>query len=139
AHAALDARITTIQRAGLGDIAVAILPTIGDYSANQVSVEIYRTWRVGSVANVGSAHRNVGVLILIVPKELAPNHRGACWINTGTGTEGIITDATAGAICRDSIVPHLRDKDYAGAVGAGIAAVESKLRGDSALANPKTT
>jgi uncharacterized protein len=139
AHAALDARITTIQRAGLGDIAVAILPTIGDYSANQVSVEIYRTWRVGSVAAVGSAHRNVGVLLLIVPKEFAPNHRGECWINTGTGAEGIITDATAGTICRDSIIPHLKYKDYAGAVGAGIAALESKLRGDAALANPKTT
>lgn len=136
AHASLDARITAIQRAGLGDIAVAILPTIGDYSANQVAVEIYRTWRVGSMANIGSAHRDVGVLLLIVPKELAPNHRGECWINTGTGAEGIITDASAAAICRDSIIPHLRNKDYAGAVGAGIGALESKLRGDAGLANP---
>ena len=136
AHASLDARITAIQRAGLGDIAVAILPSIGDYSPNQVAVEIYRTWRVGSMANIGSAHRDVGVLILIVPKELAPNHRGECWINTGTGAEGIITDASAAAICRDSIIPHLRNKDYAGAVGAGIGALESKLRGDAGLANP---
>lgn len=136
AHASLDARITAVQRAGLGDIAVAILPSIGDYSPNQVAVEIYRTWRVGSMANIGSAHRNVGLLILIVPKELAPNHRGECWINTGTGAEGIITDATAGTICRDSIIPHLKNKDYAGAVGAGIGALEATLRGDVALANP---
>jgi uncharacterized protein len=135
AHASLDARITGIQRAGLGDVAVAILPTIGDYSPNQVSVEIYRTWRVGSMANIGSAHRDVGVLILIVPKELAPNHRGECWINTGTGAEGIITDATAGTICRDSIIPHLRNKDYSGGLAAGITAVESKLRGDAGLAS----
>lgn len=136
AHASLDARITAIQRAGHGDIAVAILPTIGDYSPNQVSVEIYRTWRVGSMANIGSAHRNVGVLILIVPKELAPSHRGECWINTGTGAEGIITDATAGTICRDSIIPHLRNKDYAGGIAAGIGALESRLRGDAGLASP---
>ena len=136
AHASLDARITSLQRAGLGDIAVAILPTIGEYSPNQVAVEIYRTWHVGSMANIGSAHRDVGVLILIVPKELAPNHRGECWINTGSGAEGIITDATAGTICRDSIIPHLRNRDYAGAIGAGIGALESKLRGDSGLANP---
>src|SRR4051812_40583301 len=135
AHAALDARISAIQSAGLGDIAVAILPSIGDYSANQVSVEIYRTWRVGSTANVGSAHRDVGVLILIVPKELAPNHRGECWINTGTGAEGILTDATVGTVCRDSIIPHLRNKDYSGAVSAGIAALEMKLRADPGLAD----
>ena len=60
AHAVLDARIVGIQREGLGDIAVAILPSIGDYSPNQVAVEIYRTWRVGSMAPIGSARRNVG-------------------------------------------------------------------------------
>jgi uncharacterized protein len=133
-RSALDARIQGIQAAGLGDIAVAILPSVGSYSPNQVAVEIYRTWKVGSVAAIGSARRNVGVLLLIVPKELAPDNRGHCWINTGLGAEGIITDATAGSICRDSIVPHLRTRDYAGAVGAGISAIEARLRADSGLA-----
>lgn len=138
-RAALDARIRTIQSAGLGDIAVAVLPSVGGYSANQVAVEIYRTWKVGSVAAIGSAHRNVGVLILIVPKELAPDNRGQCWINTGTGSEGIITDATAGTICRDSIIPHLKNRDYAGAIGAGITALELRLRGDADLASTPQT
>jgi uncharacterized protein len=136
ARAAIDARITGIQKAGLGDIAVAILPSIGDYSANQVAVEIYRTWRVGSSAAIGSARRNVGVLLLIVPKELAPNGRGECWINTGLGAEGIITDASAGTICRDSVIPYLRKKAYAGAVNAGVGGIEAKLRGDVALSSP---
>jgi uncharacterized protein len=133
-HAALDAHIGRVQSAGLGDIAVAILPSIGDYSANQVAVEIFRTWKVGSVAAIGSARRDVGVLILIVPKELAPNHRGECWIATGTGAEGILTDATTGAICRDSVIPHLRTKAYAAAVEAGVAGVEARLSADQGLA-----
>jgi uncharacterized protein len=129
----LDARITAFQQAGLGDIAVAILPSIGSYTPNQVAVEIYRTWKVGSVAPVGSAHRNVGVLLLIVPRELAPDGKGQCWVNTGTGSEGIITDAMAGRICRDSVIPHLREKDYVGAVAAGISAIEDRMRRDSAI------
>ncbi|MEP6992534.1 MAG: TPM domain-containing protein [bacterium] len=133
AHAALDAHITAVQRAGYGDIAVAILPSIGDYAPVQVAVEIYRTWKVGSVAAIGSAQRDVGVLILIVPKELAPNHRGECWIETGTGAEGIITDASAAAICRDSIVPHLKAKEYAAALEAGVSGVEARLKGDAGL------
>lgn len=132
-RAALDARIRSIQGAGLGDIAVAILPSIGGYEPQQVGVEIYRTWKVGSVDAIGSAHRNVGLLILIVPKEMAPDNRGHCFIITGTGSEGIITDATAGTTCRDAIIPRLRARDYAGAIGAGITALEAKLRGDSAL------
>jgi uncharacterized protein len=130
---ALDARITAVQQAGLGDIAVAILPSIGPYTPNQVAVEIYRTWKVGSVAAIGSAHKDVGVLLLIVPKELAPDGRGQCWINTGLGSEGLLTDARAAAICRDSIIPHLRTRDYAGAIGAGVGAIESRMRSDPAL------
>lgn len=139
ARAALDARITAIQQAGLGDIAVAILPSIGDYSPNQVAVEIYRTWRMGTSASIGDARRNVGVLLLIVPKELAPNGRGECWINTGLGAEGIITDATAGTICRDSIIPYLRTKEYARAVSAGIGGIEVRLRGDVGLTSAERT
>lgn len=135
AHVALDARITAIQGAGLGDIAVAILPSIGDYSANEVGVEIYRTWRVGSMAAIGSARRDLGVLLLIVPKELAPNGRGECFINTGLGAEGIITDAIAASICRDSIIPHLRKKEYGDAVNAGVSGIEARLRGDAGLAS----
>jgi uncharacterized protein len=130
----LDARITRVQQAGLGDIAVAVLPSIGSYSPNQVAVEIYRTWKVGSVAPIGSARRNVGVLLLIVPKELAPDGKGQCWVNTGTGSEGIITDAIAGRICRDDVIPHLRNKDYNGAIGAGITAIEARMRTDAGLA-----
>ena len=136
AHTALDARISGIQTRGLGDIAVAILPDIGDYSPNQVSVEIYRTWKVGSMADIGSAHRDVGVLLLIVPKELSPTHHGECWITTGLGTEGILTDNTAGTICRDSIIPHLKSRDYGAAIGGGLAAIEARLRGDVGLATP---
>lgn len=132
-HRALHERIKAFQTAGLGDIAVAILPSIGSYEPQQVAVEIYRTWKVGSVAAIGSAHRNVGVLLLIVPKELAPDKKGQCFILTGTGSEGMITDARAGAICRDSIIPHLRNRDYAGAIGAGVGAIEERMRADSAI------
>jgi uncharacterized protein len=132
-RSALDARITAFQQAGLGDIAVAILPSIGDYEPQQVAVEIYRTWKVGSQAAIGSAHRDVGALMLIVPKELAPDQKGQCFILTGMGSEGTITDARAAAICRDSIIPHLRNRDYAGAVGAGIGALDARMRTDAAL------
>jgi uncharacterized protein len=131
----LDGRIKALQAAGFGDVAVAILPSIGSYAPQQVGVEIYRTWKVGSVAAIGSARRDVGELILIVPKELAPDGKGQCFIVTGMGSEGIITDAAAGAICRDSIIPHLRNKDYASAVAAGIGGLEARLRRDQGLAS----
>lgn len=134
ALAALNARIGALQREGLGDIGVAIIPSIGDYSPAEVGVAIYRTWRVGRIDSIGSSRRNLGVLLLIVPKELAPDSSGACWITTGRGAEGIVTDAASGRICRDEIVPHLRERDYTAAVAAALDALESRLRSDEGLA-----
>lgn len=141
AHAALDARIHELQGAGHGDIAVAIIADIGDYSPNQVAVAIYRNWRVGSVADIGSAKRDVGVLLLVVPKELAPNKKGQCYIAPGTGAEGILTDVTSATICRDVVIPFLRDRDYAMALTAGVNAIALRLGGgtgptDTAQAKP---
>jgi uncharacterized protein len=64
-----------------------------------------------------------------VPKELSPNNKGECWINTGLGAEGIITDAMAGDICRNAIIPQLRNKAYAAAIAAGLGSIEYRLRG----------
>ena len=138
AHAALDAKIRELQAGGYGDIAIAIIPDIGDYSPNQVAVASYRAWRVGSVAAIGSAHRDVGALILIVPKELSPNKKGQCYIAPGIGAEGIITDAASGAICRDAIIPFLKQKDYPAALTAGLDAIALRLKGDEGLAGSGT-
>jgi uncharacterized protein len=132
-HQALDARIREVQAAGRGDIAVAILPSIGDYSPTQIGVEIYRTWKVGAQAEIGSARRHLGVLILVVPKELSPNNRGECWITTGLGAEAMITDAFAGAVCRDRMIPFLRDRKYDEALLAGVKAIDTRLSSSADL------
>jgi uncharacterized protein len=70
---------------------------------------------------------------LIVPKELAPDGNGHCWITTGRGAEGILTDAVSARICTDWVVPHLKTRDYAAALSAGIEAITARLRGDAGL------
>lgn len=136
AHASLDARIRAVQDSGYGDIGVAILPSIGDYTPSQVGTAIYRAWKIGRVAAIGSARRNLGVLILIVPKELAPDQRGECWIQTGTGAEGTVTDAASGTICRTRMIPHLQMRDYPAALAAGIEAISDRLHSDPTLGQP---
>lgn len=127
AQAAVDARIRQLQAEGRGDIGVAIVPDIGGYEPYEVGVAIYRDWKIGSVAEIGSERRHLGVLLLIVPKELAPDGRGHCWITTGRGAEGPVTDAASGEICRDLVVPRLRERDYAGAVMAGVEGIAAEL------------
>ncbi len=136
AKSALNARIRALQDSGYGDIGIAILPSIGDFPPFEVGLAIYRTWRIGRVAAIGSARRDLGVLLLIVPKELAPDHQGHCWVTTGTGAEGIVTDAASGRICTERIIPFLKTRDYGAALAAGVEGIAERMHGDAGLAPP---
>ncbi|MEP6832082.1 MAG: TPM domain-containing protein [Gemmatimonas sp.] len=133
-HELVDARIREAQAAHLGDIGAAILPSIGDYAPSNVALAIYRTWRIGRIADIGDKQRDLGILILLVPKELSPTQKGECFILSGRGIEGIITDATAAAICRNGIVPHMKERDYASALLAGIDSITTRVAKDLGLA-----
>lgn len=129
----LNARIRALQDSGFGDVGMAILPSLGGHTPAEAGVAIYRTWRIGRVDSLGSARRNLGVLLLLVPKELAPDGRGHCWITTGRGAEGVVTDAASAAICRDRVVPRMRERDHGAALLAGLEAISGRLHGDAAL------
>jgi uncharacterized protein len=120
----LNGRITSIQERIHGDIGVAILPDIGDIQPYEVGTAIYRAWKIGTVAPIGNARRNVGALVLLVPRELAPNHRGQCWITTGLGSEGAVVDAAAASICRERVIPAMKARAYAAAVDSAITGIE---------------
>ena len=53
AHELVDSRIRAAQDAQLGDIGAAILPSIGDFAPSDVALAIYRTWRIGRIADIG--------------------------------------------------------------------------------------
>ncbi|MGV3709897.1 MAG: TPM domain-containing protein [Gemmatimonas sp.] len=132
-HEVIDARIREAQGAQLGDIGAAILPDIGDQAPSQVALAIYRTWRIGRIAGIGDKQRDLGVLMLLVPKELNPNGKGECFILTGRGAEGIITDATAASICRDGIIPYMKERDYGAALLVGIDSISTRVANDLGL------
>jgi uncharacterized protein len=97
-----------------GEIAVVTLSDLGGRDVSEVALRIGREWKVGNLADIGDRSRNAGVVILIVPKETSSDGQGHCRIETGQGTEGFITDATTGEICREA-TPAFRQRDY----GAG--------------------
>jgi uncharacterized protein len=89
------------QKSG-GEMAVVTLPDIGLRAPVDVALAIGRAWGVGANAAVGQRTRNAGVIILLVPKETSSSGRGECFITTGQGTEGFITDADAASLCREA-------------------------------------
>lgn len=115
ARARIEALATRVNELTRGDMVVVTLADLGGRTKEEVALRLGRTWKVGANTAIGDSARNAGVIILVVPKETSADGRGHCRIETGQGTEGFITDATAGAICRDAI-PLFQARDYAGAL-----------------------
>jgi uncharacterized protein len=98
------------QKSG-GEIAVVTLPDIGQRAPVDVALAIGRAWGVGANAAIGQRTRNAGVVIMLVPKESNSTGRGECFITTGQGTEGFITDSEGASLCRAAI-PLFQQRQY---------------------------
>lgn len=101
------------------EIAVVVLPTIGDRAAVDVAVAIGRAWGVGAKAAPGDPRRNAGVVVLLVPRREDDPNSGQVFIATGQGVEGYVTDLQAGRI-RDLMIPYFRDRNYGAGLEAGV-------------------
>ncbi|MEO8562978.1 MAG: TPM domain-containing protein [bacterium] len=94
-----------------GEIAVVTLADLGGREPSEIALRIAREWKVGSAAAIGDRTRNAGVVILLVPKETSADGQGHCRVEVGQGSEGFITDATSGEICREA-TPAFAARDY---------------------------
>jgi hypothetical protein len=90
-------------------IGVLMIPTLGsDDSLEEYSLKVARQW------GIGDKKKSNGVLLLI-----AKNDR-KMRIEVGNGMEGLLTDARASQIIRNTITPKFRSGDYTGGVEAGV-------------------
>jgi uncharacterized protein len=105
-----------------GEIAIVTLKDLAGRAPSDIALRIGREWKVGKLANIGDKTRNAGVVILVVPKETSADGQGQCFVETGQGAEGFITDATAGEICREA-TPAFKQRDY----GAGLELVTLRV------------
>ena len=114
--------ITEVRQKTGGDIAVVTLPDIGDRAAGDVAVEIGRQWGVGGKGEAGDPKKNLGVVILLVPRKDHRPGSGAIFIATGRGAEGFLPDARVGRI-RDAMTPALASEDYSAGLETGVGLV----------------
>lgn len=133
AHVIADSDRATLEdslvalKAGTGaEVAVVTLPTIGDRASIDVALAIGRRWKVGRAAAVGDPTRHTGLVILYVPEQPTGRH-AAVAILVGTGLQGFITDATAGAV-RTRMVPLLRAHEVGAAMRLAVDTLGTMIR-----------
>jgi uncharacterized protein len=115
----VEAVIQEVREKTGGEIAVVTLSDLEGRAASDVAVQIGRQWGVGAKGEAGDPKKNLGVVVLLVPRK---NHRpgtGDIFIATGRGAEGFLPDARVGRI-RDAMLPVLATEDYGQALALGV-------------------
>ena len=99
------------------EVAVVMLPSIGDADLFDFAHELFRTW------GIGGKKSNRGLLLLYV----ADIRRVR--FTVGDGLEGTMTDAACKRIIERTMIPHFKKGDTDGGVVAGISAACERIRG----------
>jgi uncharacterized protein len=94
---------------------VATVNSLEGYPIEDYAYRLGRAWKIGG------AKENNGVLLLVAPKE----HK--VWIATGYGAGGFLTDAMAGVITREAILPKFKAGDMGGGIEAGADAIIKQM------------
>lgn len=117
--AACDTINAVCQRLNRGtgiETAVVVLPSIGEATPFDFSVELFRLW------GIGHKKGNNGLLILFVRDQRRVR------FTTGYGVEGDLPDAVAKRIQQRYMIPLFRQGDYGGGMVAGVRAVYNTLK-----------
>lgn len=95
-HNAVNRRLQALRDSTSAEVAVAVVPSIGDYTIEDFSEKVFTNW------GLGKKDKDNGVLLLISPDSREVR------IQTGYGTEGILPDITCGHIINTAIIPNMR-------------------------------
>jgi uncharacterized protein len=105
---ALEQKLDAYNDSTSTQIAVVIVPTVGDYAMVDYALAIMRKWGVGSKKN------NNGVVLLIAKND----HK--VFIATGYGMEGVLPDITCKQIIDNDITPNFQEGNYYAGINKAI-------------------
>jgi uncharacterized protein len=115
---ALESKLVAYDDSTSNQVAVVIIPTLGDYSPEEVGLEIIRTWGVGTKEN------NNGIVVLV-----AKNDRKVR-IEVGYGLEGVIPDVTAKSIINNEITPNFKEGNFYRGLDQAVDAIAEAAKGE---------
>jgi len=115
----MEALITEVREKTRGEITVVTLADIGDRAPADVARQIGRQWGVGPKGEAGDRAKNLGVVVLLVPRKNGRPGSGKIFIATGRGAEGFLPDARTGRI-RDAMTPYFATGRYSDGLELGV-------------------
>ncbi len=110
----INAILSQLRRETTSEIAVALLPSIGESDCQNFAHQLLNLW------GVGQSNDN-GMVILVVQDQRCIS------FETGYGMEGIFPDAICKRIQTESMLPFFRENNYDQGVLQGIYAIRNRI------------
>lgn len=115
----IEAALEDYQERTDGEVAVAVVRTVGDTSIENYAEDLFGEW------GIGDRKKDLGALLLIAVDDRQLR------IETGYGAEALLTDVQSKQII-DQMTPLLAAGNYAGAVDLGQRSIRRALGDDQA-------
>jgi len=116
--AQLEQKLAAFEVKKGSQIAVLIVPTTQPETIEQYSIRVADAWKLGRKGI------DDGAVLLIAKQDRTVR------IEVGYGLEGVLPDAIAKRIIEETIVPKLRQGNFAGAIDAGIDKMIGVIQGE---------
>ena len=108
----LEAELVQFNDQTSTQIAIVTVPSLNGYEIADFSTQVFNKWQIGQ------AGKNNGILIVFKPKTAAA--KGAVFVVTGYGLEGILPDAVINRNVVDfEMIPRFKEGDIYGGLYAG--------------------
>lgn len=114
----LEHTLKTHEDSTSNQIAVLIVPSLGDEIIEEYTLKVAEAWKLGQ------ENKDNGVLLFI-----AINDRKVR-IEVGEGLEGPLPDAVCNQIIRNELAPYFRQDNYEGGVNAAITSIIKAIAGE---------
>ncbi len=115
----LQQKLLNFQNNNGSQLVVVIIPTTGDESIEEYSIRLAENWKIGS------AEKDDGIILLV-----AKNDR-TLRIEVGYGLEEKVTDAEAGFIIDDIIVPEFKNGNFYSGINQGVDFLIGEINGEN--------
>lgn len=91
---------------GKAEVVLITLDSLEGRPIAEVSLELARSWKIGSAA------KDNGILVLVIKDNLLAGKKGKARLEVGTRLQGVMPDSRAGELLRENAVPSWDDGQY---------------------------
>jgi uncharacterized protein len=116
---ALEAKLRAFEAKSGSQVAVLLVPSIGDETIEEFAGRVADAWQLGRKGV------DDGALLVVAKQERKIR------IQTGRGVQGTLTDALSKRIVSDIVAPRFRNGDFAGGLDDGVDAIMKAIEGEA--------